>query len=568
MSKDKKNQFRSRIIKYLTSTPFIAVILGSLITYFLPHIFDRYKIDLIKREKVASNKRIFYNDFDKNGQSEKIEIISPWNGKTAVIVYTGGKVLGQYNFDGEFVNIKPVFCADIDNDQLDEVFIFTWQNNHIRLNCFNPVSKKTLFANKFISEYHKINNTVDVGIYPCGFYDVNADGWKEFYFSIVSGFSASLRNMFALNIANDTLYVSPDDCLNTIDPFAIDLDKDGTLEFCGSTQATGNCDSTNSISDFNSWLTVFNPRLKYKFKPLKIGFNPSTLKVCALRSTKQNYLVALNLYSGNKKFPCSIGIYNSKGKRIRQKLFEFSEEWQNACLISNENNKNKTFFIIKQNGQIEEWNSQLSIIAEQKIAPVSNTNYYETDIDKGLKKVRAFLLKDGDRLLLTDKRFKSPLTIDFSGNSCLHYMAAPGPWLKGTELFISGDSFHYYYDYYENPLYFFKYLIYAAVYILVFLLLLLIQKAQKYRDEQKYKAEKKIAELQIKSITNQLDPHFTLNILNSIGALFQKQDRNKVDYIFGKFSKLLRETVMDSDKIETTLENELEYIRNYLELQS
>ena len=83
----------------------------------------------------------------------------------------------------------------------------------------------------------------------------------------------------------------------------------------------------------------------------------------------------------------------------------------------------------------------------------------------------------------------------------------------------------------------------------------------------KYNAEREIAELQLKAIKNQVDPHFTLNILNSIGSLFYKQDKDKADYVFGKYSKLLLSTILNSDKIVTTLSDELDYVGNYLELE-
>jgi sensor histidine kinase YesM len=94
-----------------------------------------------------------------------------------------------------------------------------------------------------------------------------------------------------------------------------------------------------------------------------------------------------------------------------------------------------------------------------------------------------------------------------------------------------------------------------------------IQKIQRYQTEQKYAAEKKVAELQILAINNQLNPHFTFNILNSIGNLFRQQDTEKADYIFGKYSKLLSKTILNSDNIRTTIGEEIEYVKNYLDLE-
>ncbi len=71
----------------------------------------------------------------------------------------------------------------------------------------------------------------------------------------------------------------------------------------------------------------------------------------------------------------------------------------------------------------------------------------------------------------------------------------------------------------------------------------------------------------MRSIKNQMDPHFTLNIINAIGSLFYKRDNKRADYVFGKYSKLLRTMVTNSDKIITTLSEELEYVKDFLDLE-
>lgn len=49
--------------------------------------------------------------------------------------------------------------------------------------------------------------------------------------------------------------------------------------------------------------------------------------------------------------------------------------------------------------------------------------------------------------------------------------------------------------------------------------------------------------------------------------MFYRKDFDKADYIFGKYSKMLRATVLNSDKIITTLAEELDYTKNFIELE-
>jgi len=84
----------------------------------------------------------------------------------------------------------------------------------------------------------------------------------------------------------------------------------------------------------------------------------------------------------------------------------------------------------------------------------------------------------------------------------------------------------------------------------------------------RYQTQKKISELQILSLKNQIDPHFTFNILNSIGSLYSKGgDKADAYNIFVKYSKLLRHSIQKSDKISVSLEEELHFVRNYIELE-
>jgi LytS/YehU family sensor histidine kinase len=65
-----------------------------------------------------------------------------------------------------------------------------------------------------------------------------------------------------------------------------------------------------------------------------------------------------------------------------------------------------------------------------------------------------------------------------------------------------------------------------------------------------------------------MDPHFTFNILNSIGSLYSNtENRAMADYLFGKYAKLLRQTIVTSDQPEVTLEQELDFVKNYLDIE-
>lgn len=79
--------------------------------------------------------------------------------------------------------------------------------------------------------------------------------------------------------------------------------------------------------------------------------------------------------------------------------------------------------------------------------------------------------------------------------------------------------------------------------------------------------ERQYMELQLLSLRNQLTPHFVFNALNAIGSSIYQDDKEKSYDFLQRFSILIRSTLSHADKSNQTLREELEFVRNYLELE-
>ncbi len=73
--------------------------------------------------------------------------------------------------------------------------------------------------------------------------------------------------------------------------------------------------------------------------------------------------------------------------------------------------------------------------------------------------------------------------------------------------------------------------------------------------------------LQLNSVIRQFDPHFTFNAVTSVGALIMKGEKVKAYNYFIKLSNLLRSIITDSNALLKPLEEELEFVTRYCELQ-
>lgn len=100
-----------------------------------------------------------------------------------------------------------------------------------------------------------------------------------------------------------------------------------------------------------------------------------------------------------------------------------------------------------------------------------------------------------------------------------------------------------------------------------FLMGFLVMDRRKRSFQEKLESEKKIAELQLISIRNQIDPHFTFNAMNSIASVILKEEKEKAYSFFVKLSNLIRQVLTSGDKITRTLAEELVFVQNYLEIE-
>ena len=86
-------------------------------------------------------------------------------------------------------------------------------------------------------------------------------------------------------------------------------------------------------------------------------------------------------------------------------------------------------------------------------------------------------------------------------------------------------------------------------------------------EAEKNRVNNLIAELKIKAIRAQMNPHFIFNCLNSIQACIVSQKQDVAVLYLSKFAKLLRMVLNYCENNLIELENEIEFLSLYLELE-
>lgn len=149
------------------------------------------------------------------------------------------------------------------------------------------------------------------------------------------------------------------------------------------------------------------------------------------------------------------------------------------------------------------------------------------------------------------------------GNYRLHVKArnADGAWTREAVSL----------SFYITPAWYQRWWFWTTVLVLTAILLILAGAyaalTRRRRQHRKFEAEKKMAQLKLLTIRNQIDPHFTFNAITSITSLVQKEKREVAYKYFLKLSNLLRSTMNATDKLTVSLGEEITFVSNYLEIQ-
>ncbi len=106
-----------------------------------------------------------------------------------------------------------------------------------------------------------------------------------------------------------------------------------------------------------------------------------------------------------------------------------------------------------------------------------------------------------------------------------------------------------------------------ALFVISFFILETRNRQKRKAEVEKVITEKKLTELEMQALKAQINPHFVFNCLNSIKGFIFDRDYKQADKYLDKFADLMRSTIDNSDASIISLQNEISYLDNYLQLE-
>ena len=554
---------------------FISLLVSILIIFLFVAKATKYTIHQDDEHYHAHCPVFFYDDLDANGYSDEIRVedYAGANGVAALFVHLNPHLYyNEWDFNGSFSFTTRDFIqtGDFDNNGKKEVYVFTISSDSVFLNIVSDFySRSPFLSRRFITTFRPFNGKPNICIVNGGFHDMNNDGYKDFVFAVCSGFSVEPRNVYIYDIHNDNLIVSPVNGYFISNLQVKDLNGDGFKEIIVNGYASQNVIDTTKfkIHDLCCWLIVLDHNLHYLFPPVKFPYyGYSSLSTIWLPGRKKSFDLFSCYYPPDSSGKClQLFHFNTKGKLLKMDSVKGLNLNQAGNFFASSGIKNAQLGLSTLKGAVYFFDTAFNVIKRLNSKADFIGPFDTLDIDNDGQKEMTSIDQDKSLLTISRSDFSHPASIRLPaqdwGFRVLSLKVEPN---HPPELVLYSHNKEYLYSYSINPYYYAQWGIYIGIFITVYLFVLLIRRIQKIQFERQTRTEKKITELQLKIVRNQMDPHFTMNAVNSVIASINQNDKEQASQHLLHFSDMYRHLVLTADKIKCSLSEEIEFTRNYL----
>lgn len=558
-----KRNIDNHAVYRIVTSPFLvsAILVLPVFILFKPSISE-YTLDVVSTFSTSERAVVLYHDFNKNGDYEKVFVhLNQLIEKISLLVHNNeGGILDQWNFQGRLIGDEPILFTDIDGDSIDDILVVTLTKESINLSCFNPITGKVYLQDEALIEHHVKDINVEVPTARLQSIDLNSDGVKEVIITLSVGFSLYPRRVITYDIIKGIITVMPNSCA-ALDYTHIIKDSEG-IEMLVSNISYGNCSHTANYSDQSCWIMVLTHEGKFKFEPIKIGRYPSKLDLGTLFIDGNIHYLGVYSYKGVADDTSMVFLCNQSGEIVKKKFNQSG--FRDGKLLFHDNME-EALVLIKDS--IITIDNDLNIVEALYCGFVSPINGYYRDADHdGI--AESIIIAENKRVYIFKNKLQLPTISPEIGVDMVFGNISV---MKGendeNHLYIHAFPISYLLEYKKNNNKYLQYAVYPGSYLILLFIVISLNAIQRLRIRKKRETERKISMMQLKLAQNQIEPHFTLNLIQSISYMIECQKRTEALGLFDRFSKLLRDTLTNFENLYITLDEEVEYCKNYLYIQ-
>lgn len=557
--------------------------LGALLTLTLylslPPFFEKYRIELLKN-RYDESVRYLLHDMDRDGRAEQVVLYFTFHDRqlqtetnkknSSLNIHRYSDITqivegnDQLNWHKEFIEgIRPVL-GDYNADGKDEVYVFCRAEDSVFVVGLDPLGGKGVFLERFLHRMSYREGARDFTINPCGIFDLNKDGYGEVVFSLISGFGKSPRALCALDIRNDSLWMHERKYHQYQgNPFVIF--QAGEPYLFSSSYAPGNHPDTASgvVPDTAHDFTIYGRDLQPQFPHLRFTGYTSGLTALPIKvDGKWHAYVHHNRPSNHST---KAMVLDLEGREVARWEPEIPMDASVHPYGGPEREQVLAYEYFNGIGHILD--SRLRVLREVKGLPRQPDHFecYDLNGDSLLEHIFLDLAKA--QLIIYDHNLENPLRVDYPRDARNLWFSSGYIPANGQVFQVSSQNTVHTWRYERNPLSYWEIPIFLSFFFLFSGILGLIFHYRDLSIRRQFEQKQRILELELLTLRNLIEPHFTFNVLNMIGSqVIQGKNDEALGQIYS-FSSLLRIALQNGNKIAIPLSDELAFTREYLEVQ-
>lgn len=545
---------------------FLAILLFSDLSIAPYHLtIENIKLNSDTRETVL------YDDINSDSTQERIRTYDLKTNATVFTTTENNTVYEAWNLQGYWYEKPDFILHDYDGDGIKEMFAMTVRSgDSLYVNRLALKKGQIDRESKFVSRMGRFNGVLDQVIFLHGFSDMSGDGIEDFIFCVAAGFTLQPRAFYGWDLVHDTLFRSPEAGIKYNQSYRMvhpgKSPPDRPLLFVLNS-ATDNYKYPypHPYPDTASYAVVFTSDFEYLFEPKYLGGGPQSKTLTyPMSAADEINIFALTFDRRKSSNRTALNLMDQTGTVLESAITDIFDQGSNNIIF----NQIPHFFAFNNGStRIGTIDQKLDFNEKADISgsfhPVLSINLDQDDDEELIllhwNSQEIGILQDNYRDFVRVNT--PPFGPTKSQISVIHISP------RNSSIFVHSESHNYQLLYEKNRFYALRFFLYLLIYGLICGLLYLFRRIFTYTNSRRMERERLLLDYQLQTIMNQLNPHFTFNAINSIGdAVLEGRNQEAYTY-FTKLSALIRKSTTHALEPYKTLGEEIQFVREYLEIE-
>jgi hypothetical protein len=548
----------------------LALVISLVLIRFISVFTTEYILKVLDSQMIPPESYRYYFDLDGDGHSEIFSIYYNAAGNLAISVSNMDQsTINQFNLPGRLTTLGPIVdLHDINSDGILDIFICTIKNDSLYLGIIDDLyGHPTTTKEYFLDRVNQYNGNGDYLFVAGETTDLNRDGNPEYVMAINGGYSLQPRRVYAIDYYNDHVSRSPVSGATVVSLDCFDLDGDGTDEILLNTVAPENFKQHIPFRDSITWLMILDEDLTFYRPPIAFNEPPASLSMEPFIHEGIPYIMVYHRYRKEEDYNADLTIYSNQLVPVKKRLFKGHLQsryylWRIPDSLGIDDLK------LMSNGAIFSVDFDLRITDSiMNRVPFGYNDEVLLDLDADGTKEVVFTGNFTVNVFRADLRESAQADIVWSVRNPRTLISVIEQGDNYPVLFVQAETDEYYLSYRINEWFRYRVIVYPGLFLILFGLFFLWGMIQNRIVSVRFEKDRLIRQLQLQSIRNQMDPHFTYNALNAVGSLIYKGEKDQAYQYLKGLSDLLRMVTGDADEVTWSLSAELEFVHKYLSIE-